>query len=164
MNTVMSPLDGRNGLVIGLDLDLTLVNTLSRIEACPGAGTLLQEIAALPGSAVVITSRLPSIARAILHQCSLHPFGVVGGVSGEGKAPAMLEHKIALYAGDHPLDMVGAQAAGVPAVGITTGSHDREQLKEAGAVVVFDTLEQFSVWLRTNVHGGPNPRLPGPAC
>jgi hypothetical protein len=42
-----------------------------------------------------------------------------------------------------PLDMIEVKAARVPAGGITTGSHNPEQLKEAGAVEVLPPWNNY---------------------
>jgi phosphoglycolate phosphatase len=65
------------------------------------------------------------------------------------KAVAMEQEGIALYVGDHPLDMAGAKAAGVHAVGVTTGSHTASQLYEAGAVAVYPSLTDLRLKLES---------------
>jgi phosphoglycolate phosphatase-like HAD superfamily hydrolase len=49
--------------------------------------------------------------------------------------------------GDTPLDVHAAHRAGLPAVGVTTGNFNREQLETAGADLVVDDLSQPSVWI-----------------
>ncbi|MGB9378912.1 MAG: HAD hydrolase-like protein, partial [Mycobacteriales bacterium] len=78
---------------------------------------------------------------------------VVGGRTGESKAPAMVEHAIACYVGDHPLDMTGARAAGVPGVGVVTGNHGEDQLRAAGATLVLASLVELLPLLQAGSEG-----------
>jgi phosphoglycolate phosphatase len=108
----------------------------------PGAAEALSGVRDMGYRAVVITSRMDAVAAAVLTACGLVPDAVVGGVTGLGKAPAMRLHHVHAYVGDHTLDMVGAAHAGVRAVGVLTGSHTRQELTEAGADWVLDSLVQ----------------------
>ena len=56
--------------------------------------------------------------------------------------------KAAAYVGDTPPDMAAAVLAGVRAVGVATGSFTGEDLADAGAEVVLDSLEGFPAWYR----------------
>ena len=49
--------------------------------------------------------------------------------------------------GDTKYDAVGAKKAGIDCVGVTYGFGTREELLEAGAVAVFDTLEEVEAYL-----------------
>ena len=49
--------------------------------------------------------------------------------------------------GDTKYDAVGAAKAGIDCVGVTYGFGTREELLEAGAVAVFDTLEEVEAYL-----------------
>ena len=49
--------------------------------------------------------------------------------------------------GDTKYDAVGAVKAGIDCVGVTYGFGTREELLEAGAVAVFDTLEEVEAYL-----------------
>jgi phosphoglycolate phosphatase len=120
-----------------------LVTTEKALEhnvAMPGAAEILRRIAELGGRSVVITSKLPRIAAATLTSTGLEASVIVGDVAGEAKAPAMREHRIDCYVGDHPLDMQGATTAGVSGIGVLTGNHSEYQLREAGAGFVVTTL------------------------
>jgi phosphoglycolate phosphatase-like HAD superfamily hydrolase len=50
---------------------------------------------------------------------------------------------LALYVGDTPDDMAAAVDGGAIGIGVTTGSFDGFQLREAGASSVLATLESF---------------------
>ena len=49
--------------------------------------------------------------------------------------------------GDTKYDAVGAAKAGIDCIGVTYGFGTREELYEAGAVAVFDTLEEVEAYL-----------------
>ncbi|MDD7642125.1 MAG: HAD-IA family hydrolase [bacterium] len=49
--------------------------------------------------------------------------------------------------GDTKYDAVGAKKAGIDCVGVTYGFGTREELLEAGAAAVFDTLEEVEAYL-----------------
>lgn len=49
--------------------------------------------------------------------------------------------------GDTKYDAVGAAKAGIDCIGVTYGFGTREELLEAGAVAVFDTLEEVEAYL-----------------
>lgn len=49
--------------------------------------------------------------------------------------------------GDSPFDIQAARAGGLAALCVTTGSHDREELLNAGADKVFDSLAEVAHWL-----------------
>jgi len=52
--------------------------------------------------------------------------------------------------GDSAFDMQMAANAGVDAVGVTWGSHERDRLSEAGAQACFDDYSSLSGWLTEN--------------
>jgi phosphoglycolate phosphatase len=117
---------------------------LQFLEPLPGAAAALAEVAARGGKSIVITSRRQHIAEAALHACGLSADVIVGGLTGTEKAPTMRQNAASCYVGDHPLDMAGAAAAGVPGVGVLTGSHSEQDLRDAGAAVVLASLLDFS--------------------
>ena len=105
--------------------------------------------------AVVITSRLPHVAERMLSACRLRPDVLIGGLTGLEKTAAMRETRIACYIGDHPLDMIGAKAAGVRGIGLLTGFHSEAELREAGAETILSDLTEFSRDLiNCNLHAG----------
>ena len=52
-----------------------------------------------------------------------------------------------LMVGDTTHDVLMAVSAGVPAVGVLTGSHDADRLRSAGAVVCLEHIGQLVDWL-----------------
>ena len=49
--------------------------------------------------------------------------------------------------GDTKYDAIGAIKAGIDCIGVTYGFGTREELFEAGAVAVFDTLQEVEAYL-----------------
>ena len=60
----------------------------------------------------------------------------------------------ACFVGDTPSDMEAAARAGIMAIGIPTGLHSRQQLLEAGADLVVDSLDDLEKALST-AHKSP---------
>ena len=60
------------------------------------------------------------------------------------EAAAMRQAQISCYVGDHPLDVVGAQAAKVCGVGVLTGFHSATALQKAGASVIIADLTRLN--------------------
>ncbi|WP_327407966.1 HAD hydrolase-like protein [Streptomyces sp. NBC_01281] len=115
---------------------------IDHLEPLPGALDLVAAVAARGRRFVVVTPRVPRVAQPALTNCGIEASAVVGGVTGVDKAPAISSHRVAVYLGDHELDMEAAQHAGVPGVGVTTGSHPAEALLRAGAAWVVDDLTE----------------------
>lgn len=108
----------------------------------PGALQLGRILRQSGGELVVITSRIPRVATACIEFTGIEVTTIVGGVTGIEKAAPMIECGAAVYIGDHPLDMQGANAAGIPGIGVTTGSHTRAELIQGGAACTVQSLLQ----------------------
>lgn len=117
----------------------------------PGAEQSLQQVRALHGRVVVVSAKPEASVRLVLARAGLEPDVVVGGLFGADKGIALREHRVAVYVGDHPGDMVGAAAAGAHGVGVPTGPNDAQALRAAGAGVVLDDLTHFPAWLDEHV-------------
>ena len=65
----------------------------------------------------------------------------------------------AVMVGDTKYDIMAAWAAGVMAVGVTWGLGKREEMAEAGAEHIFDTLGELEEFLRRRVRPGLAQRL-----
>ncbi|HZP28262.1 MAG TPA: HAD hydrolase-like protein [Acidimicrobiia bacterium] len=115
-------------------------------ELLPGAAEAVTAVRAAGGRSVVVTAKHGPNADLCLAHVGLAVDAVVGSRHGPGKADALVEHGAVAYVGDTPPDMVAARAAGVVAVGVTTGPHDRDTLLGAGADVVLDSLRRFPAW------------------
>jgi phosphoglycolate phosphatase len=59
----------------------------------------------------------------------------------------------ALYVGDTPNDVRAGLRAETAIAAVTTGPHAADELRDAGATVVLETLEDFPAWF-TEWHGG----------
>jgi phosphoglycolate phosphatase-like HAD superfamily hydrolase len=117
-----------------------LTDGLPLARPCPGAARLLTELHDGGGRAVVVTARRTALAAACLRRCGLSGPALAGGLPPAGKSQALRQHRVQCYVGDHPLDMAAAVTAGVTAIGVTTGFHDRNQLAAAGAALVLPSL------------------------
>jgi phosphoglycolate phosphatase len=116
--------------------------------ALPGAWAALDAVRELGGESLVVTAKHTPNARKHLVALGWRVDHVVGDLWAGAKAVALREHRASAYVGDHATDVLGALAAGAVPVGVTTGPCDAEQLHEAGAEVVLDTLNSFPGWLR----------------
>jgi hypothetical protein len=106
----------------------------------PGAADALAAVRALGGRTLVVTGKFRPNAARHLAALGWEVDWLVGELWAGGKAAALREHAATIYVGDHIGDMIGAVAAGVTAVGVTTGSCAEDQLREAGAEVVLPAL------------------------
>jgi phosphoglycolate phosphatase len=116
--------------------------------ATPGARAALDAVRGLGGRVIIITGKYEPNARRHLDHLALDADEVVGWAWGEQKTAALSDHGAHAYVGDHLADMAAAKAAGVTAVGVTTGDWSADELSAAGADVVLADLTGFPVWLR----------------
>ncbi|MFD6919672.1 HAD family hydrolase [Streptomyces sp. NPDC059944] len=115
---------------------------VDHLRPLPGALDLVAAVDAQRRRFVVITSRVPEVADAALAACGIEVSAVVGGVTGAEKAPALTGFQVGVYLGDHKLDMLAAQSADVPGIGVSTGSHTAADLLQAGAAWVVGSLTE----------------------
>jgi phosphoglycolate phosphatase len=111
--------------------------------ALPGAGQALDAVRAMGGRVLVVTGKFARNAAKHLTALGWSADELVGELWADGKATALREHGASVYVGDHVGDMIGARAAGVTAVGVTTGPCDEAQLRAAGAEFVLSELTVF---------------------
>jgi phosphoglycolate phosphatase len=114
--------------------------------ALPGAREALAAVRAAGDRVVVITAKHPISAEPSLRAAGLIVDELFTHVHGPEKAAVLRKLRAAVYVGDSPPDMAAAVAAGVPAVGVATGSFDARELYDAGADVVLDSLGGFASW------------------
>ena len=119
--------------------------------ALPGAAAALAEVRRQGGRSVVITAKSQPLAQATLDRLGLAPDELLGWRWAEGKTSALTEIGADLYVGDHVADMRSAVAAGVFAVGLTSGADDAAALTAAGADVVLGSVADFTDWLSAYV-------------
>lgn len=115
-------------------------------EAMPGAAEALAAVRAAGDRVVIITAKHPVSVGPSLRAAGLTADGLYTHVFGPEKAAVLRKLAPAGYVGDSPHDMAAAVAAGVRAVGVSTGSFGERELYEAGAEVVLDSLAGFPSW------------------
>jgi phosphoglycolate phosphatase len=116
--------------------------------ALPGAEQALAAVRAAGDRAVIITAKHPISVGPSLDAAGLTADEVFTHVHGPEKAAVLRKLAATAYVGDSPPDMAAAVAAGVRAVGVSTGSFGERELYEAGADVVLDSLTGFPSWYR----------------
>ncbi|WP_141998238.1 HAD family hydrolase [Amycolatopsis cihanbeyliensis] len=121
-----------------------------RTVALPGAAAALRAVGEAGRGTLVVTGKYGPNAALHLRALGLEVGMLVGELWSAEKARALIEHGALAYVGDHVGDVRGALAAGVVAVGVTTGPCTRAELSDAGAEVVLDSLEEFPGWLTAN--------------
>lgn len=113
----------------------------------PGAARSVAQVHELGGESLVLTTKHTPLATDLLTHLGLKVDRVIGGLHGAGKSDALREAKAWGYVGDHINDMRAARAAGVVAVGVTTGNNSSEELLQAGAHIVLATLEDLPPYI-----------------
>ncbi len=106
----------------------------------PGAVEALAAVRDLGLRVVVVTSKLGVLADLHLAHLGMAADELAGDLFAQGKAQAVVEHGVRWYVGDHVGDMVAAQTAGVPGIGVATGPCSPDELRAAGAAYVLDDL------------------------
>src|SRR5689334_15427662 len=143
--------EGRD-LVVGFDLDMTLIDTvvgfvatldalaaelgvtLPSAEMSAKLGPPLEQMLApyLPEAElariVLVTGKYEPNARLHVEHLGLDVDHVQGWVWGEAKGAVLREHGAHLYVGDHIHDVEGARAGEVTSVSVLTGGCTREEL------------------------------------
>lgn len=121
----------------------------------PGARELLTDLQGRGYRIGIVTAKSQKSAQHLIDLVGLGPLIdclVPSGIVPRGKpAPDPVEYAMVQlgvvpektwYVGDAATDMQMAVAAGMPALGITTGAATREQLRAAGATAVVDELAE----------------------
>ncbi len=129
-------------------------------ELYPGVFHLLHRLKR-QGHRIYIVSAKPSLfARRIAYQFDLNLiFDDIFGSTLKGKWQPKTEVLSGLsrqgtiwpggvFIGDRGVDMEGARAHGLEAIGVTWGYGSREELEQAGAERVFDTVPELDAWLK----------------
>lgn len=131
--------------------------------ALPGAAAALRAVHELGGRTMVVTGKYAPNAALHIESLGFEVDELYGNLWAAGKAQSLMDHHAVAYVGDHVGDVVGALAAGAVPVCVPTGPCSRDELVEAGAAVVFDSLAEFPAWLATYVEL-PEPERSGPAA
>ena len=103
-----------------------------RTRLLAGAEASLDAVLVAGDRPVIITAKHPLTAGPCLRLLGLDQHQLFAFVHGPEKAGVLREIAARLYVGDSPPDMAAAAAAGVPAVGVTTGSFDARELATRG--------------------------------
>ncbi|MFF4951756.1 HAD family hydrolase [Streptomyces chattanoogensis] len=122
--------------------------------AMPGAREAIAAVQATGGRALVVTAKFEPNAKLHLAHLGIDADAVIGSLWAEAKAEALREYGAGIYVGDHLGDVRGARAAGALSVAVATGPCTAEELRAAGADVVFDDLTEFPAWLDRYVAEG----------
>jgi phosphoglycolate phosphatase len=112
----------------------------------PGAREALAAVRAAGERVVIITAKHPVSVEPSLAAVGLTADELFTHVYGPEKAAVLRNLGAAAYVGDSPPDMTAAVEAGVPAVGVATGSFPAADLARAGADVVLGSLAEFPAW------------------
>ena len=121
-------------------------------EVYDGVRELLAGLKAAGKRLYIATSKPDAAAKRVMHHFGLDEFvpDIVGGTDDpdrntKGKVIAYVLREFgvdpatAIMVGDREHDIHGAAENGIPAIGVTWGYGDREELEGAGAAVTFDT-------------------------
>jgi len=119
----------------------------------PGIRELLRDLQAAGKKVMVATSKPEVMARAVVEKFDLLPhIDCVAGASldesRDQKAEAVrrcLEQAagVAVMVGDRHHDVAGAKANGIPCIGVLYGFGSRQELEEAGAARIAETVEEL---------------------
>ena len=114
----------------------------------PGAQDAVAVVQEIGGQTLVVTAKYEPNAVLCLAHVGLEVDRVFGWLHGREKGAKLAEHGAGVYVGDTPSDMIGARVADAVAVAVTTGPHGADELVQAGADVVLESLVEFRPWLR----------------
>lgn len=112
----------------------------------PGASDAFAAVRARSGVTLVVTAKFEPNAHRCLDHVGLAADHVVGWRHGPEKAATLREHGAAMYVGDTLPDVEAARLADAVAVGVASGPVTAEDLRDAGADVVLDSLAAFPAW------------------
>ena len=118
--------------------------------AMPGAEAAMAAVRELGGRIVVVTGKFEPNARLHVQALGWDVDHLTGELWSSAKGAVLRDQGAAIYVGDHIGDVRGAQEAGAVSVAVTTGPCGAEELADAGADVVLDSLERFPAWLADN--------------
>lgn len=116
--------------------------------AMPGAVAALEAVRRHGDRVLVVTAKVEWMGRAAVTEAGLAPHidALHGDRFAAQKSAALREEGAWVYVGDHPGDVLAARGADALAVAVTTGAHDEQALRAAGADVVLRSLTEFATW------------------
>ncbi|GAA0793971.1 HAD family hydrolase [Spirilliplanes yamanashiensis] len=109
----------------------------------PGAVEAIAHVRSLGLRVVVVSSKIERLVRLHLDHLGMAVDEVAGDLFAAGKSAALTAFGVGVYVGDHVADMVAAQGAGVPGIGVTTGPCSAAELTDAGASAVVQNLTEL---------------------
>ena len=130
-------------------------------RSLPGARELLQALDEMGMRWAIATSSRPEQVGQSIDSLTLsRPPTIIDGSRVEQAKPAPdlllfaarelgVEPSSAWYVGDSIWDMQAARSAGMPAIGVVSGSATADELEEAGASLVVDNLHQLLLMIKT---------------
>jgi phosphoglycolate phosphatase len=156
LDEAIAKLAGRENVAAALPLFIEQWNAthLDDVTLLVGARELLGTLQAAGARCGVLTNKRGPAAREVCTHLGLDP--LLAGVFGAGDVPwikpdpRFMTHALttlggeaatSVLVGDSPWDIAAAQNAGVSFVGVTTGTHSAEELRAAGAALVFADLK-----------------------
>ncbi|MEO6956742.1 MAG: HAD hydrolase-like protein, partial [Antricoccus sp.] len=148
LDQLLAPWVSSNQMDRAIDLFRALYpdHAITPSPELPGAHAAMQLVRDHGAQIVVITGKFQSNAKLHLEHLQL-PYDVLRGARwASGKTDALTQLQAEMYVGDHRADMQSAKAAGVLAVGVSTGGTDATQLRDAGADLVLGSLTEFADW------------------
>lgn len=131
-------------------------------EVYPGISELLSDLKAAGYRLVVATSKPEVLSVRILEHFELSPYFILIAGSTMDETRSRKDQVITyaleqlqldpsseriLMIGDRHHDVDGAKTNGLPCMGVLYGYGDREELEEAGASVICDTVEDIRIFL-----------------
>ena len=131
-------------------------NTVGKFENVPyeGIRQILEALTARGARLYVATSKPETTAVEILNKFDLAKyFRIICGATMDGGRDSkesvirylltQTDGRQAVMVGDTAYDVVGAKAFGIPTVGVSWGFGSRQEMLEAGADCVVDSMEQL---------------------
>ncbi len=118
-----------------------------RTHAMPGALAAIAAVRDVGGSVIVVTGKYLPSAELHVRALGIEVDAVIGELFSDTKATALVEHGASIYVGDHVGDVRGARRAGAVSVAVPSGPCSADELADAGADVVLNSLDDFPAWL-----------------
>ena len=131
--------------------ELYLTHGVPGTVLMPGAADAVRAAREAGWQNIVITAKYEPNAVACLAHVELAVDSVIGWRHGPAKGETLAKHSAAIYVGDTPADIGGARSASALAVGVTSGPHNADELRGAGADVVLASLAEFAPWFNARL-------------
>ncbi len=109
----------------------------------PGAAAALAAVRAHHGRIVIVSAKAHVFAEKCVELLAFDVDAVQGFLHGAEKGEALLEYGATMYVGDTVPDIVAARTAHAISVAVATGPASADELRDAGADHVIDTLVEF---------------------